>query len=449
MKNKIKILIIDDLKEYASELEENLRLHGFSAEYVTNVEKGLVLLSKDTYDVVLLDNYIPGMSGLEALPKIKEISQTSQVIMITGHGSYQDAVKAMKIGAYDYVIKPFMLKELIFLIEKSYRESHSFGNDNFFEIISDKNVEQKRYFGKTKKVAEILKIINQIAPYDSTVLITGETGTGKELVAKEIFEKSKRCDKPFVVLNCSALQESLIESELFGHEQGAFTGAVREKRGLVEIADGGTLFLDEIGELSPGLQAKLLRLLEQGEYRRVGGTKEHKTNVRIIAATNRNLEEEVKNGIFRKDLYYRLNVINITPPPLRERREDIPYMICSIISFFNNLLGRKVTKVSNEVIDLFLNYEWPGNVRELENIIENTMLTSKGEIIRKKDLPSKFLEFEKKVVKKSNKPLSDIEKEYILSVLKENKGNKLKSARTLGIDRTTLYNKLREYGIKD
>ncbi|OGF48898.1 MAG: hypothetical protein A2044_03305 [Candidatus Firestonebacteria bacterium GWA2_43_8] len=342
-----------------------------------------------------------------------------------------------------------MLKELIFLIEKSYRESHSFGNDNFFEIISDKNVEQKRYFGKTKKVAEILKIINQIAPYDSTVLITGETGTGKELVAKEIFEKSKRCDKPFVVLNCSALQESLIESELFGHEQGAFTGAVREKRGLVEIADGGTLFLDEIGELSPGLQAKLLRLLEQGEYRRVGGTKEHKTNVRIIAATNRNLEEEVKNGIFRKDLYYRLNVINITPPPLRERREDIPYMICSIISFFNNLLGRKVTKVSNEVIDLFLNYEWPGNVRELENIIENTMLTSKGEIIRKKDLPSKFLEFEKKVVKKSNKPLSDIEKEYILSVLKENKGNKLKSARTLGIDRTTLYNKLREYGIKD
>ena len=171
--------------------------------------------------------------------------------------------------------------------------------------------------------------------------------------------------------------------------------------------------------------------------------------LRIIAATNRNLEEEVKNGIFRKDLYYRLNVINITPPPLRERREDIPYMICSIISFFNNLLGRKVTKVSNEVIDLFLNYEWPGNVRELENIIENTMLTSKGEIIRKKDLPSKFLEFEKKVVKKSNKPLSDIEKEYILSVLKENKGNKLKSARTLGIDRTTLYNKLREYGIKD
>ena len=364
--------------------------------------------------------------------------------MLTAFGSLETAVTAIKAGAFDYLTKPFSFTELSVLIEKACSERIKKQEKNDYK----NNFKNAGYFGSNKKMSEVMEIIEKAAPLNSTILIYGETGTGKELAAKAIFEKSSRKDKPFVVLNCAALQESLMESELFGHEQGAFTGAVKDKKGLVEIADKGTLFLDEIGELGLNLQAKLLRLLEQGEYRRVGSTVTKKTDIRVIVATNKDLVKMAKEGKFREDLLFRLNIINIELPPLRERKDDLQYLLYIFIDKYKKEFNKEIEGVNDEVLKLLMSYEWPGNIRELENVVESSVIMSKGRIIDTEALPGKFAGevFGNQIP--GVKTLAEIEKSHILKVLAENNNNKLKTASILGIDRTTLYSKLEKYKIQ-
>jgi len=387
---------------------------------------------------------MPVLNGLELLKNIKKSHSAVQVIMLTAFGSLETAVTAIKAGAFDYLTKPFSFTELSVLIEKACSERIKKQEKNDYK----NNFKNAGYFGSNKKMSEVMEIIEKAAPLNSTILIYGETGTGKELAAKAIFEKSSRKDKPFVVLNCAALQESLMESELFGHEQGAFTGAVKDKKGLVEIADKGTLFLDEIGELGLNLQAKLLRLLEQGEYRRVGSTVTKKTDIRVIVATNKDLVKMTKEGKFREDLLFRLNIINIELPPLRERKDDLQYLLYIFIDKYKKEFNKEIEGVNDEVLKLLMSYEWPGNIRELENVVESSVIMSKGRIIDTEALPGKFAGEVFGNQTPGVKTLAEIEKSHILKVLAENNNNKLKTASILGIDRTTLYSKLEKYKIQ-
>ncbi|OGF44316.1 MAG: hypothetical protein A2452_05850 [Candidatus Firestonebacteria bacterium RIFOXYC2_FULL_39_67] len=444
MTKKIKVLIVDDQAELAMLLESNLESYGFITEKAANGKEALEKLKVFSADVVIMDYMMPVMNGLEALKIIKQRHALIQVIILTAFGSFETAVAAIKAGAYDYVNKPFSFKELSVLIEKSYGELVK-KDEN---IAYNKNLKNAGYFGANIKMSEVMQIIEKVAPLTSTVLIYGETGTGKELAAKAVFEKSLRKDKPFVVLNCAALQESLMESELFGHEKGSFTGAIKDKQGLVELADKGTLFLDEIGELGLNLQAKLLRLLEQGEYRRVGSTVTKKTDIRVIVATNKDLLKMTKDGKFREDLLFRLNIINIELPPLRERKDDLQYLLYIFIDKYKKEFNKEIEGVNSEVLKMLMAYEWPGNIRELENVVESSVIMSKGKVIEPEALPSKFAGDISQMKTTGVKTLAEIEKDHIFKVLQENNNNKLKTAQILGIDRTTLYSKLKLYKIE-
>jgi two-component system response regulator AtoC len=446
MTTKPKVLAVDDNEDILKLLNTTLAEAGYETKCLNNGVEALSLIDSEKFDVVLLDLMMPCINGIEILRKIKKDHPSLQVIMISGFGELSHVVEAVKAGAFDYVKKPFNVDEVVSLIDKAFDQIKII--ERRYSGKTEEEVHGSHYYGINKKVKDVLEIIDRVAPTDSTVLVCGETGTGKELIAKALHAKSLRKDKNFVILNCAALQESLIESELFGHEKGAFTGAVKEKKGLVEIADKGTLFLDEIGELGPMLQTKLLRLLEQGEFRRVGSTETRRTNIRVISATNRNLPMEIEKEKFRKDLYYRLNIVSIEPPPLRERKEDMQYLLYIFINKFNKLFNKNIKKVSTDCLKIFENYDWPGNIREFENVIQSSILMTRNEVIETNDLPSKFLEFKKLDRKEVLRPLADIEKDYILAVLKQNDGNKLKTSRILDIDRTTLYKKLREYGIE-
>jgi len=450
MKTEVNILIVDDEEIVRGSLLDWLREDGYQVEAAEDGFKALEKFKERSWDIALIDLKMPKMDGLELLTKIKETRPETQVVIITAFATVNTAVQAMKIGAYDYLVKPFNPEELSMLIKRLV-ESQSL----IKEISHLRKELQKQYqfydlISKSAVMQKVFDLAHTIAKSNSNILILGESGTGKELLARAIHNESLRATGPFIPVSCVALTETLLESELFGHEKGAFTDAIAQKKGKFELADGGTIFLDEIGDISPKLQLSLLRVLQEKEFTRVGGTKSIKVDVRIIAATNRDLKKAVDEGKFRDDLYYRLNVISIELPPLREHKEDVPLLVHHFIEKFNIEMEGKVERISEEAIDLLMKYDWPGNVRELENVIERAMVITKGTFIKAEDLhlSPQVMKGEGAVQAADDKTIKSVEKRHIAKILKENNWNIQKSAEQLGIDRVTLYNKIKKYKLK-
>jgi DNA-binding NtrC family response regulator len=445
MEKKATVLIVEDDDKMRDLLRKIISLEGYDVTLADNGNSALTLFEKNSYDIVLTDIKMPGLNGLELLKQIKRISSGTYVIIMTAFGTINSAVEAMKQGAYDYISKPFKLDEIRLLIQKILDERALRQ-----EVASLRKEVRRRYqfsniIGKSKAMQEIFDLIEKIAYGKSTVLIHGKSGTGKELVAKAIHYNSPRKDKPFIAVNCSAIPETLLESELFGHIKGAFTGAVATRSGLFEEADNGTLFLDEIGELSPAIQVKLLRVLQEREIKPVGGTASKRIDIRLITATNRNLHKMVKQGTFREDLYYRLNVIPINLPPLMERAEDIPLLMRHFVTRYGKENNRPDITISREALQPLMNYSWPGNVRELENVIERAVILCKDNIITPDDLPSHILQEGTQPVPSTDLThlsLKEVEMGHIKRVLESVGGHKMKAAEILQIDRRTLYRKL-------
>jgi DNA-binding NtrC family response regulator len=440
-----KILIVDDELIMRESLAGWLVRDGHHVETVASGEKALAAIGVTRFDILLIDIKMEGMNGLEVLRRIKETDPDTAVVMITAYGSIPSAIEAMKNGAYDYLLKPFDPNELGVIIEKII-EHQAQARENLFlrEEVKDRS-RFESMIGQSKPMQEIFDLIQDVAPMDSTVLITGETGTGKGLAAKAIHSNSPRSGGPFVAVNCGAVPEHLMESELFGHQKGAFTDAKETKKGRLELAHGGTLFLDEIGEISMRMQIDLLRILEDGVFYRVGGTQPMEADFRVLAATNLNPQEEIKKGKFREDLYYRINVISFKMPALRERKEDIPLLAEHFLYRFSQETNRAIDKISREAMDEMMLYEWPGNVRELENALERAVVVGKTREIVPRDLPI-FRPHD--LQSDIGDSLREIEKEHITKVLDNNGWNITRSSRLLGIDRSTLYNKIRRYHIR-
>lgn len=441
----IKVLVVDDEEPFRRLLKKELTRKGFSVEVAQDGESALSLVGQDSFDVVLLDIVMPGVDGITVMKKIMKDAASPSIIVLTGRATVETAVEAMKNGAYDYLTKPYKLDELMIIINRAYEYRRlKMKNQQLQQELMRKESPQDFIF-KSRKMEEIFNIVKKIARTDSTVFIYGESGTGKEMIANLIWQYSNRREAPFIALNCATLSENLIESELFGHEKGAFTNAYQTKYGIVEVADKGTLFLDEIGEMPMGLQAKLLRFLDSGEFRRVGGNKTLKADVRVITATNRDLGELVKKAEFRQDLYYRLNVINIMIPPLRERKEDIPELTDYFIRKYSSKLSKTIKGIDDKAMDILMNYHWPGNVRELENVLERAVILSETDFIRPEDISVGQIS-DKEVGSLSS--LDDVERSHILKVLRETGWNQSKASQILGIDRKTLYLKLKKYEIR-
>ncbi len=447
---KEKILIVDDEKGILDTVSEILQDEGYYTFVCEDGKNALEILDKETIDLVFLDVWLPGMSGIDVLKCIKEKHSEIPIIMISGHGKIELAVQAVKLGAFDFLEKPLSIDRIILTAERAlqFKKLES-------ENIKLKSTLLKRYelIGNSPKMRELKEKIALIAKGDSRVLILGESGTGKEVVARTIHSLSDRKSAPFVEVNCAAIPQELIESELFGHEKGAFTGAIDKKIGKFELADGGTLFLDEIGDMSILTQAKLLRVIETQKFQRVGGTKDIKVNVRIISATNKDLFEEIKKGNFREDLYYRLNVIPINIPALRDRKEDIPDLANYFISEFVREKGWKKKILTDNAIKILQKYDWPGNVRELKNAIERLMIMTVSEVIDAQQIESagiirKDASDEKYFQFNSLKEARDaFEREFILRKLKENSWNITKTAEIIGLERSNLYKKIKSLGI--
>ena len=392
--------------------------------------------------MLLLDLNMPGLNGMEALKRIKAQEIPVEVIILTGHGTVPTAVEAMRLGAYHYITKPFNTDELKAVIEKAYEKKRLLSENVVLKTQMKRQFETGKIVTKSKLMLEMLETVKKVAVSNLSVLINGESGVGKEIIAKTIHNASERIEKPFTPINCGAIPENMLESELFGHEKGAFTGAYIKKLGLLEIANNGTLFLDEIGEMPLQLQTKLLRVIETGKFFRVGGTREVKVDVRFVSATNKDIKAEVEKGNFRSDLYYRLTTVVIQIPPLRERKEDIPALVEHFIDTASSFRDRQFSK---KAMELILNYSWPGNVRELQNVVQRTLLLSKSNIIDCGDLPADLISQNYKGL---TKRLADIEKKHILNVLKEAHGHQGNAAEILGISPKTLYRKLHSYGVK-
>ncbi|MFH1954531.1 MAG: sigma-54 dependent transcriptional regulator [Pseudomonadota bacterium] len=440
-----KILIVDDELIMRESLSGWLYRDGHEVETAESGEEALEKVKRSRFDILLVDLKMGGMSGLEVLKEIKEMDPDVAVVMITAYGSISTAIEAMKNGAYDYLLKPFDPNELGLVIDKIIGQQAQ-ARENLF--LKEEFKDRSRFesmIGQSVPMHKIFNLIEDVAPTDSTVLITGETGTGKGLAAKAIHTNSPRCGGPFVVINCGAIPEHLMESELFGHQKGAFTDAKETKRGRLELAHGGTLFLDEIGEVGMRMQIDLLRVLEDRVFYRVGGTQPIEADFRVIAASNRNLEKAVKEGAFREDLYYRLNVISIIMPSVRERKDDIPLIAEHFLHRFSKETNKPIDLINREAMDEMMLYEWPGNVRELENAIERAVVVCKGRSIQPEDLPIFRPEY---VSPSSGNSLKDVEKEHVIRILGENQWNIAKSARILGIDRSTLYSKINRYQIQ-
>lgn len=441
------VILIEDEKLMRITLDDALKSAGYEVISFETGTEALNFLRDNSFDVLVTDVRLPDIDGIDIIRQITRTNE-AQVIVMTAFGTIKDAVDAMKLGAFDYITKPFSLDEFLLLIQRALDVKR----------LKDENIRLKKdlsrcycfpnIIGESEEMKKVFSLVEKVARSDSTVLILGESGTGKELIASTIHYQSKRKDKPLIRVNCAALPEGLIESELFGHEKGAFTGAIKRKAGRFELANGGTIFFDEIGDLPLSTQSKLLRVIQERTFERVGGTDTLNVDVRIIAATNRNLEDEVKKGNFREDLYYRLNVIPITLPPLRDRKEDIPYLIDFFLDKCKNKLSRSV-RFSKDAIDALLKYDYIGNVRELENIVERCATLATTDIIQKDDLPSFIF---KKSDDKRHFSLSDVaaeaEKEHIIRILKTTKGNKTRAAEMLGISRKTLWEKMKAYGIE-
>jgi DNA-binding NtrC family response regulator len=387
---------------------------------------------------------MPGMSGLDLLAKLRAVQPECQVILLTGQGTIETAVVAMKLGAYDFLRKPFPLDELEIITQRASERGHLQKENEQLKAVISRSTPTHKMIGQSAAMQEIYRLIDRAGPTDKAILIQGESGTGKELVARALHQASQRADKPLVVVNCAALPETLLESELFGHEKGAFTGAICTKQGLFEVADGGTLLIDEIGEMPGALQAKLLRVLEDGSMRRVGSLQERRVNVRLLASTNRNMAEEVKAGRFREDLYYRINVMSLTIPPLRERAGDIPQLIA-------HLVGDEWT-VEPEAMAALTAYSWPGNVRQLINALDRAKILADDRFISLDDLPPEVARGGDRngrpAAAPSNDALATIQRTHILDVLKREKGNKARTARALGLNRRSLYRLLDKYEIR-
>lgn len=441
----IRILIVDDEEPFRRLLNRELGRKGFDTDTAEDGNKAVKKLKSASFDIILLDIDMPGMDGMSLLKKLKNDPASPAIIVLTGKATVDTAVAAMKDGAFDYLTKPYKLEELSIIINRAHEQKMLSLENQLLQKELARRESTGDFIGSSPQFRELLRLIKKIAPTDSTVLITGESGTGKELVAHNIRKYSNRNNRAFVALNCSTLSETLMDSELFGHEKGAFTNALDVKNGLVEAANGGTLFLDEIGEFPVGLQAKLLRFLDSGEFRRVGANKPLKADVRIITATNSNLNEAIRKGTFREDLYYRLNVITIDVPPLRVRKGDIRPLTDYFLEKYSLKVSKKISTLDRDAEDLLLNYNWPGNVRELENVIERAVILCDSDVISREDLavtggglPDRNNGFPQ---------LKDIERNYIMKVLKETGGNQTKASQVLGVDRKTLYLKLKKYGI--
>jgi DNA-binding NtrC family response regulator len=443
-----RILVVDDDLEMCGLLSDVLRGEGFSVLTTGDSLEAARILKKEEFDLVVTDLKMKGLKGLDLLQEAKKEAPMTPVIIITAFGTIESAIKAIKMGAYDYITKPFQMEELVLTAKKAL-ENRLLKKE---VIRLRKEVESRYHFhhliGKSPSMRKIYDLVERISDSSSNVLITGESGTGKELVAKAIHYNGLRKKGPFVAVNCAAIPETLLESELFGYKRGAFTDAKTDKRGLMFEAHEGTLFLDEITEMVPTLQAKLLRVIEGKEVRPLGDTNSYPIDVRFVSTTNRDILSLVEEGRFREDLYYRLRVIDIELPPLRERREDIPLLIRHFIDTFNATLKKKISGVSEGALKLLLNYSWPGNVRELENVIERAVNLSQQEMVFPEDLPKSLDRsvdeklFERAIEKALT--LEQLEKEYIKRVLIETGGNKSKAAERLGLDRKTLYRKLEE-----
>ena len=445
MLKKPRILVVDDEAAMRESLTDWLMEDDYEVSQAPSGEEAVSKAKETDFDVVLLDLKMPGMDGLEAMKRIKEVSPETEIVMMTAYATVDTAVQAMKVGAFDYMVKPFDPDEIEIHIKKiiAHRE---LVNEN---ILLRKKLEEKYQFdeiiGKCDLMQDVFDLIARVAPSDSTVLITGESGTGKELVAQAIHGNSPRCFMPFVPVSCGALPDSLLESELFGYEKGAFTGADHPKRGRFEMADNGTLFLDEIGDISLKTQVDLLRVLQQREIRRLGGEEMITVDVRIVAATNRDLQKAIQEKRFREDLFYRLNVISIHMPPLRDRKEDIPLLVKAFIKKYCIEMNKEEPKIGPSSLKLLTDYDWPGNVRELENIIERALVIGTGKEIVPDDLPFSPKD---RISRPLPKSLKMMEKMHIEGILEENNWNISRAARELDIDRQTLYNKIEKYGIK-
>jgi DNA-binding NtrC family response regulator len=454
---KRRVLIVDDEAGVRHSLTLVLK-DQYDVASVATGQEALDLLARSDFDVVLLDILLPGIDGLEVLEKIKERPAAPQVIMLTATKTVKTAVRAMKLGAFDYVTKPFDVEELLLLIERAVESSALAREVEALRSEIGIRYSFENIVGRSQKMQQVLRTVSLVAPLKTTVLITGESGTGKELIAKAIHYHSPRAHQPLVTLNCAAIPENLLESELFGHERGAFTDAHARKLGQFELADQGTIFLDEIGEMQPGTQAKILRVLEQGEFLRVGGTQPVRVDVRVIAATNRDLSEGIREGRFRSDLYYRLNVVSIHLPPLRERREDIVPLIRHFLARKAQELRVPEKSFTSEAMDLLLAYAWPGNVRELENVVERSLVLSTGREMGPADLPEyisrrdAFAHPVQQSVLRGETSLGEavdrFEEELIRRALEQSGYNQTRAAQILGTTRRILKYKMDKLGIR-
>lgn len=443
MAKKISILIVDDEESVRDSLFNWFIEDGYNVKCAENANKALSILESDTFDIILADIKMPGMDGLEMMRRIKLLKSDSIVIVMTAFATVDTAVQALKDGAFDYITKPFDPDDLSHLIRNASKQIDLKGENEVLKdkLISLENVED--LIGNSESMKAVLKEIESVAQSNSSVVITGESGTGKELVAKAIHSNSARKFFPLVSVHCGALTESLLESELFGHEKGAFTGAMYNRKGRFEMADNGTIFLDEIATISTRMQIDLLRVLETRKFMRVGGNKEISSDFRVICATNRDLKSMVENGSFREDLFYRLNVVNINIPPLRERLQDIPVLVDYFIRKYSISMNKPPLSIDSSALRRLEDFNYPGNVRELENMIERAIVVGNGKKITLKDLP-----LDKAILKSSVESLEDLEKNHILQILNKYNWNISRSAKALQVDRVTLYNKISKYSLK-
>ena len=447
-----RILVVDDEASHRKMIEAVLSAEGYEVAQAEDGREAISAIEYRFYDLIIMDVRMPNVDGIEALQKIKHISPDIPIIIMTAYASVGTAVEALKSGAYDYLIKPLDIDELKILVDKALRYKQLEQENLYLKERLQDRFDFSSIIGRSPAMKKLFETMALVAPSEATVLIVGESGTGKELIANAIHQNSPRKDMPFIKVNCAALPETLLESELFGHEKGAFTGAIARKQGRFQLAHKSSILLDEIAEMAPATQAKILRVLQEREFEPVGSGQTMKVDTRVIAATNRNLEEEIQQGRFREDLYYRLNVVTVDVPPLRQRREDIPFLSDFFLKQYAEKNRRLIKGFTPRATDLLMRYDWPGNVRELENIIERAVIMARGEMITPLEFPAdlQHLDEELKDTRIDFTPgrsLKEVEKVMILRTLEETGGNRTHAARILGISRRTLQLKLKEYGI--
>jgi DNA-binding NtrC family response regulator len=448
--DKTNILVVDDEKDICRALNIILSKEGYAVTEAYNGEQAVDLLKKLTFDIIMTDIKMDKMDGFEVLKQAQSLAPGSSVVMMTAFASVGSAVEAMRKGAADYITKPFINDDIRLTIKRIV-ESRELQMENQIlrQELSQRCISFKNIIGTSDAIQKVFSVMEKVIPSKANILITGESGTGKGLVAQAIHESGPRMDKPFISINCGAIPENLLESELFGHKKGSFTSAIEDKKGLITMANSGTLFLDEVGELPSSLQVKLLNVIQNKELTPVGDTRVIAVDIRIIAATNADLMQRVKDGRFREDLFYRLNVIEIRIPSLRERKDDIPLLIKHYLQVFNDEAGKKIKDIDYEAMQAMLAYDWPGNIRELRNTLERAVVLAEGDVVTLHDLPDKFrsLDLEGIATSSLRQALDDYEREYIRRSLAENKGNKEATATRLGIDLATLYRKLKKLRI--